>query len=221
MEQKKLGRLIVFEGISASGKGTQISLLEDYLSQKNIRFVTTHWNSDIDIGQLIANWKKTHQLTPLIWSTSHAIDLLKRYIEVIEPTLSSGGIVIADRYIPTALCRDMCRGVPERYIRSLYSFAPMPDIIFYLDIDVEIAYQRRIKRCSTLGYYSSGCDFLHYQDKALSWKQYSRLQQEIYSSLKQEFGFITLNAAENKNNIALTIQNELDRYLFPERIEHK
>ena len=214
MDTRQRGLLIAFEGISASGKGTQIKYLEDYLEQNGISFVTTHWNSDVDIAPLIANWKQAHQLTPLIWSTSHAIDFLKRYIEIIEPALSEGSIVIVDRYIPTALCRDMCRGVPESFIRSLYSFAPAPDIIFYLDIDVETAFQRRIKRCPTLGYYSSGCDFLFDKDKGSSWRQYGLLQQEIYMSLQQEFGFVMLNATDSESRIALAIQNELDKHPF-------
>lgn len=206
------GTLIVFEGISGAGKGTQIEILERKLESHHVPYVTTHWNSDNSIAPLISKWKKERQYTPLLWSTVHAIDLLKRYIEVIEPALNAGSVVIADRYVPTALCRDLCRGVPENFVRSLYSFARKPDYIFYLDIEVDIAYQRRLNRYPRLGFYSSGCDFLDEGDMEASWKKYAQLQKSIYASIKKEFDFITINAKADSTSVAESIQAALEQH---------
>jgi dTMP kinase len=61
-----------------------------------------------------------------------------------------------DRFIYTALVRDVTRGVPEEYVRSIYAFAPVPDLLVYLDCTPETALERKTK----LGYYESGEDIL-------------------------------------------------------------
>ena len=213
MADKKSGVLIAFEGISGAGKGTQIRRLEHFLSSRKVEYVTTHWNSDPSVSPLIAQWKSQQCLSPLLWSTSHAVDMLKRYIEVIEPALSSGMVVIADRYVPTALSRDLCRGVPEYYVRNLYSYVSKPDILFYMDVDINTAYQRRISRYPNMGHYSSGQDFLNVDNIEMSWKKYSALQQKIYNSVQDEFNFVFIDANKSVDTVWGTIREKLRNIL--------
>ncbi len=47
------------------------------------------------------------------------------------PLLRAGYIVLCDRYIFTAFARDTVRGCPPEWVRGLYNFAAMPDLVFF------------------------------------------------------------------------------------------
>ncbi len=47
------GKLVSFEGIDNSGKGTQIKLLEDYLKEKNVRVVSGRDPGNTSLGEIL------------------------------------------------------------------------------------------------------------------------------------------------------------------------
>ena len=63
--------------------------------------------------------------------------------QLIIPTIKSGGIVILDRYYFSTMAYQGARGIDPEAIRvKNETFAPQPDILIILDLDVDIALQR-------------------------------------------------------------------------------
>src|ERR1700691_1808356 len=125
------GRLLAVEGLDGSGKSTQIYLVKRWLELEGYRVFFTEWNSSILVKKSNMKAKKRQPLTPTTFSLIHATDFADRYERQILPLLRAGHIVLADRYIFTALARDAVRGVDREWGFELYSFAAHPDITFY------------------------------------------------------------------------------------------
>src|SRR5438128_3928389 len=128
------GRLIAVEGIDGSGKSTQLLLLERWLIAQGYRVHFTEWNSSLLVRRSMKRGKKKDLLTPTTFSLLHAVDFADRLTYQIVPPLKAGMIVLADRYVYTAFSRDVARGVHPAWVRSVYSFAPRPDLALYFRV---------------------------------------------------------------------------------------
>lgn len=199
------GKLVAFEGISGCGKSSQIEILKNELNKRGYDTIVTEWNSDPVISPIIGECKKNKLFTPLTWSILHATDFVRRYTEVILPSLIEGKIVIADRYYATAYTRDTVRGLELSYARNLYSFAYKPDITFFLDITPEKALKRRLKRYDILGYYSSGADLGLSHEIEESWLHYNTLIRDKYYKLKDSLGLEIIDAENSIEEISESI----------------
>jgi dTMP kinase len=61
----------------------------------------------------------------------------------IKPSLAAGKIVVLDRYYTSTLCYQAVRGLaPGAILARNQEFAPAPDLIFILDLDTELAFER-------------------------------------------------------------------------------
>src|SRR5579864_8712259 len=152
------GALVVVEGIDGSGKSTQLHLLKRWLEVGGYRTYFTEWNSSPLVKSATRRGKKRRMLTPATFSLIHAADFADRYERQILPLLRGGHLVLADRYIYTALARDGARGCPEKWLRNLYSFAAVPDITFYFRAPLQIAVHRILSGRPKLKYYEAGMD---------------------------------------------------------------
>src|SRR5215813_3035644 len=152
------GTLIVVEGIDGSGKSTQIKLLEKWLRFEGISVFLTEWNSSDMVKEITSKGKKKGKLTPTTFSLLHATDFADRYERQILPLLRAGYIVLADRYLFTALARDAVRGVDRDWVESLYSFAVHPDITFYFRVPLEVSLNRILEGRPALKYHEAGLD---------------------------------------------------------------
>jgi dTMP kinase len=61
----------------------------------------------------------------------------------VDPALRAGLVVLADRYRWTPMARAAARGVDVQWLETLFSFAPDPDLVFWLDVDVRTSLRRR------------------------------------------------------------------------------
>jgi len=139
------GKLIAVEGLDGSGKSTQVYLLKRWLELQNLKVSFTEWNSAVIVKSATKKGKKEQLLTPTTFSLIHATDFAHRYERHIVPLLRHGYVVLADRYIFTALARDAVRGCDHDWIRNLYSFAVLPDITFYFDVPLQTAVYRLVR----------------------------------------------------------------------------
>ena len=97
---KKKGFFLTFEGPEASGKSSQIKLLEKYLKNNNISFISTREPGGTKLAEslreLILKVKSdiniNEEILLLMASRSHHINT------VIKPALNSGKLVISDRF---------------------------------------------------------------------------------------------------------------------------
>src|SRR5215203_4586480 len=136
------GRLIAVEGLDGSGKSTQIYLLKRWMELQGLKVFFSEWNSSDLVKEATSKAKKRQLLTPTTFSLIHATDFADRYERQILPLLRAGYIVLADRYLFTALARDAVRGLDRNWLAKLYSFAVHPDITFYFRVPLEISLNR-------------------------------------------------------------------------------
>lgn len=165
--------IIALEGIDGAGKSTAALDLSVSLSKRGIENVvigsvsfavypsaaSEGWTVETELRQM---WEIRDELQelfgPQALCLSNAWDFAYRWESLGTPALEIGKVIIADRYIHTALVRDVIRGIDEEYVRTLYSFVPPPDLLIYLDTSPKIAYDRKINNGLEIGYFEAGRD---------------------------------------------------------------
>src|SRR5437868_12924939 len=121
------GKLIVVEGTDGTGRSTQAAMLKEWLEVQGYGVLETGWTRSKLVGQAITDAKEGHSLNRLTYCLMYATDLADRMEYQIIPALRSGFIVLADRYVYTALARGIARGADYQWLRDLYGFAIQPD----------------------------------------------------------------------------------------------
>ena len=149
------GKLIVIEGTDGSGRSTQMSMLKQWLEVQGFAVLETGWTRSKLVGQAITDAKQGHSLDRLTYCLMYATDLADRLEYQIIPALRSGFIVLADRYIYTAIARGIARDAPRQWLHDLYGFAIQPDLVFYLKIGVQDLVPR-VLASGKMNYWESG-----------------------------------------------------------------
>src|SRR5678816_1727543 len=108
---KDRGLLIAFEGPDGSGKTTQRKLFKDWLVGEGYSVTTTKWNSSKLIKPIIKARKNMRSINQEEFCLLHAADFRHRLETEIIPALIQGKMVVADRFLFTALARDAARGL--------------------------------------------------------------------------------------------------------------
>ncbi len=210
------GALIVVEGIDGSGKSTQLYLLKRWLEIGGYRIHFTEWNSSPLVKDATRRGKRRRLLTPVTFSLLHASDFADRCERQILPLLHGGSLVLADRYIYTAFARDTARGCSERWLRNLYSFAPIPDITFYFRAPREVAVNRILSGRPRLKYYEAGMDLNISYDRAESFRVFQGMIMEQYDKMTDTDHFVLMDGTEPVDKLQRLMRN-----LVRERIDLK
>jgi len=187
------GKLIVVEGIDGSGKSTQLDLLRKYLESEGQPVHFTEWNSSPLVMGPTKEAKKKKVLNPTTFRILHACDFADRLAYAIIPPLKAGMLVFADRYMYTAFARDVARGVSPQWVRSMYSFAPKPDIAFYFQITPDVSVQRILVGRPQLKYYEAGLDLGLSDDPVRSFELFQGAIVKEYDSMVEEFGLTVID----------------------------
>lgn len=194
--EKKRGLLIAFEGPDGAGKSTQRKLFEDWLMGEGHKVVTTRWNSSELVRPLVKARKQAHALSPEEFCLLHAADFRHRLETEILPALWRGRMVVADRYLFTALARDAARGLDLHWLMQIYSPMLWPDMVFYFSVSPETSAQR-IAADRSPKYYEAGQDITNIEDPLSSYQQFiSRVIQE-YEALALIFQFVVVDAEKS------------------------
>src|SRR6516164_3845296 len=164
------GKLFIVEGIDGSGKSTQLALLTQWLRSEGYLVTFSEWNSSSVVKATTSRGKKRQLLTPLTFSLIHATDFSDRLEQQIVPALKAGAIVLADRYVYTAFARDVARGIDGAWVRSLYRFAPVPNLAFYFRVPLEVALKRILSGRPKLKWYEAGMDLSLHGDVLESYR---------------------------------------------------
>ena len=199
------GVLIVVEGIDGSGKSTQIHLVDRWLNSKGYDVFFTEWNSSETVREITSKGKKKARLTPMTFSLLHSTDFADRYEKNIYPLLRAGYIVLADRYIYTALARDTVRGCDKSWVRNMYSYARKPDLTFYFRVPIETAVNRIISGRPKLKHYEAGMDLALSKDEHESYRIFQGRIVDEYESMVDDENFIvidgTLDIEKQQNTV--------------------
>ena len=145
-----VGKLIVFEGIDYSGKGTCIDNVARYLTSIGIQFIKTEEpNLKYGIRNVIKGELLQKQLVkdPLVDLFAFTLDRQLHVLGEIKPALAENKIVLCDRYYHSTLAYQSClQGVSFDYVWAVQSIFPKPDLTLILDLPAELAMQRAAKR---------------------------------------------------------------------------
>ncbi|HEV2490878.1 MAG TPA: hypothetical protein VGT03_13820 [Candidatus Acidoferrales bacterium] len=215
-ERSYPGALVVVEGVDGSGKSTQLHLLKRWLEVDRYRIHFTEWNSSPLVKSATRRGKRRHMLTPATFSLIHAADFADRYERQILPLLRGGHLVLADRYIYTALARDGARGCPEKWLRNLYSFAIVPDITFYFRAPLQIAVHRILSGRPRLKYYEAGMDLGLSLDPVESFRIFQGMILQRYDQMVESDNFVLMDGTQQVHKL-----QEQMREIVSSRIELK
>jgi dTMP kinase len=206
------GHLIVIEGTDGVGRSTQIELLRPWLELQGHAVSNTGWTRSPLLSDTINEAKAGHELTVLTFSLLYAADFADRLEHQIIPALSAGFIVIADRYMYTAFARNMVMGADPAWTRELFGFALVPDLVLYLEIDVDHLVPRVLEG-KGMDYWESGMHLALGTDIFDSFQRYQRRLIEEYNALAREFDFVTVDARRPVEEIQAALREEITRHL--------
>jgi len=203
------GKLIALEGSDGVGRSTQIDLLQEWLEVQGYGVVVTGWTRSNLMSRTIEMAKNGNMLDRMTFSLLYATDFADRLENQILPALRSGFVVIADRYIYTAFARDAVRDPDMRWIKDVFGFAPVPDLVCYLRIDVENLIPRVIES-GGMNYWESGMD-LHVSDNIFdSFRKYQKGLIEAYDKMAEEYGFEVLDARRSVQEIQEDLRTRIE-----------
>jgi dTMP kinase len=216
------GLLIVFEGTDGSGKTTQHKLLKSWLRSQFEDVVVTKWNSSSVFKPLIKARKAARSLDPWTFAILHAADFWHRFETIMQPALSAGKIVLADRYVFTGLARDVARGMDRDWCAQLYASARKPDLVFYFDAPVNVC-ASRIEASRDFKFYEAGQDVTGMTNGRQSYLRFTPSVVAEYKWLQDQFGFVTVDAElpvyEQHRFIRETYLDRFSRWARETRVE--
>jgi dTMP kinase len=206
------GKIIAIEGTDGVGRSTQIRLLREWLEVQGYGVVETGWTRSTLMQPTIDLAKASNTLNKLTFVLLYATDFADRLEKEIVPALKAGFIVLADRYIFTALARARVRRVDRAWLRSLYGFAVVPHLVFYLRIDVERLI-RRVLQSGGMDFWESGMDMKLADDIHDSFRSYQTKLMREYAALGEEFGFRTLDARLPVERLQAELRRQIGQFL--------
>ena len=148
---------ITLEGIEGCGKTAQAALLEQYLSDIEVPYLMTKEPGGTPFGNALRKilLRKDNILRePISELLLYLADRRQHLIEVIEPAMNEGKVVISDRYHDATLAyQGFARGVEVDLIQNLAHNLDFrtPDLTLFLDLPVRIGLQRARERNSLEG----------------------------------------------------------------------
>jgi dTMP kinase len=129
--------------------------------------------------------------------------------------------VLCDRYIFTAFARDTVRGCPPAWVRGNYSFAALPDLVFFFKADLEVSLNRILEGRPQLKYFEAGMDLRLSADPYESFRIFQGRILEQYLSMSGEFNFLVIDANQpievQQNQVRDLVSSKIDLAAFEGR----
>ena len=149
----KKGLFITLEGIEGAGKSTAVDFIEDFLTKEGHDVIKTREPGGTIIGEQIReillkneNHTLTHDAELLLVFSARA----QHIQEVILPALSSGKIILCDRFTDASYAyQGGGRGIDASRINLLEKWVQgdlRPNLTLLFDLDVNVGLQRTKKR---------------------------------------------------------------------------
>jgi len=154
----QMGYFITFEGVEGCGKTTQIRLMEDQFLALGYDTVSTREPGGCPIADKIRTIlldAENRAMSPLAELMLYDAARAQHVSEIIAPALSSGKIVLCDRFCDATIAyQSFGRGLDRALIDGLNRLACQgvtPDLTVLIDCDPTIGLTRarsRIEACS-------------------------------------------------------------------------
>ena len=137
------GLFIVIEGIDGTGKSTQAKRLGEWFTAQGREVVLSREPTDGPWGRKLRESAATGRLSPEDELQYFLNDRRQHVDELIAPSLAAGKVVILDRYYFSTMAYQGTRGFdPAEIRRKNEAFAPVPDLLLIMDLDVDSALER-------------------------------------------------------------------------------
>lgn len=137
------GTLIVLEGIDGTGKSTQAKRLGDWFTSQGREVVLSREPTAGPWGAKVRESAATGRLSPEDELQYFLNDRRQHVEELIAPSLAAGKVVILDRYYFSTMAYQGARGFdPAEIRRKNEVFAPAPDLLLVMDLDVDTSLER-------------------------------------------------------------------------------
>jgi dTMP kinase len=143
---------ITFEGIDGCGKSTQLRMLSSVLRMRQTDVVSTREPGGTPLGQKLrfALLEAEGQVDPLAELLLYAADRAQHVRSLVRPAISSGHVVLSDRYADaTVAYQGAGRGFEPSLVAQLVELATgglKPDLTLLFDLPVEQARERASHR---------------------------------------------------------------------------
>jgi dTMP kinase len=202
------GKLIVLEGTDGVGRSTQVALLKEWLESEGYAISATGLKRGKLAGRGIQQAKEGHTMGDTTMNLLYATDLVDRLGRDIIPSLRAGFVVLTDRYIYSIIARALVRGADPAWIRNVFGFALVPDIVFYLQADLTHLVPR-VLNARGFGYWESGADFLQGRDYYDSFVEYQTRLLAQFDAIAGEFDFVRIDANRSIREVFQSLQVEI------------
>ncbi len=206
------GRLIVLEGTDGVGRSSQIALLREWLESEGYAVATSGLKRGKLAGKGLKDAMAGHTLNDITMSLLYATDFADRMEREILPALRAGFIMLTDRYIYSIMVRSLVRGVDPAWLKNLFSFALVPDIVFYLQADVSSLIPR-VLNARGFDYWESGGDFLPGRDYYENFVTYQRRVLAQFDALAAEHKFRRIDANRSMHAVFRDLQREIRKVI--------
>ncbi len=190
------GLFIVIEGIDGTGKSTQVRRLGEWFEAQGREVVLSREPTDGPWGKKVRESGGTGRLSPADELQYFLNDRREHVDGLIKPALAEGKVVILDRYYFSTMAYQGARGFdPAEIRRKNEEFAPVPDLLLILDLDVDTA----LGRIGARG------------DTANEFEKRENLQRcrEIFLSLKDEPFARLICASDNLDRVSEKIRDRV------------
>ena len=142
----QLGKFITLEGVDGAGKTSHIEFIKEYLTNLKFDFIMTREPGGTELGEKLREILLHDEMTPKT-ETILMFAARNEHIEkVIRPGLTSGAIVISDRFTDASYAyQSGGKGVEDEEIDVLKDLVQknlQPDLTFLFDLPVEVSIKR-------------------------------------------------------------------------------
>jgi len=210
------GWLIVLEGTDGAGRTTHIDLLRQELERAGFAVAETGLTRSDLASRGLRRAKMGNTLGTNAYNLYYATDFADRLEHQIIPALRAGFVMLTDRYIYSLIARAIVRGADPGWIRDVYSFAPRPDAVFYLRIDVPDLVPRTLTG-GGFDYWESGMDIPMGNDL---FESFTRYQGELigqFDQLAEDYRFDTVDAMNGVDEIHEYLWGKVSELVRSER----
>lgn len=195
------GLFIVIEGIDGTGKSTQVKRLSDWFTDQGREVVISREPTDGPWGRILRESAATGRLSADDELQHFLHDRRQHVDELIKPAIAAGKVVILDRYYFSSMAYQGIRGLdPSEIRRKNEEFAPVPDLLLIMDLDVEKAMQRIGERGDIANEFEKRGNLQHCRDVFLS------LKEETYARVINSSGSLDEVTEQVRRVVSLALE---------------